>query len=351
MLRMAIIGIGWAGVRHIEAIRELGRKLTVAALVDNDAAFLDEKARELGVEKTYTDYRDALADPAVDAVSICTPHELHCPMALEAAKAGKHILCEKPLALHVKDATKMIRTAEDGGVTLYVAESNAYTAQAEYLRRVVESEEPIGELIFAMHIWGFRMEEFRYPGRREWLTRPEMGGTGTWMLHGIHTVAQIRRIFGEVKTVYMREHHASSFATPEIEGTMVGVLTLENGVPLALAQTCESKPDGDMKGYQLFGDRGALKAWEQGCQVFLHGAGDAGSSRRARAVQPYAEQRLSPYAQEMEAFADTVSGAAVGPTTARSERRSLAVVEAGYLSAASGEPVDLAARFGRGHLA
>jgi len=351
LLRTAIIGTGWAGTRHVEAIRELGRKLSVAALVDTDADFLAERARELGIEKTYTDYRDALADDSVDAVSICTPHELHCPMALEAAKAGKHILCEKPLALHVKDATRMIRAAERGGVTLYVAENNAYTAQARYLRRVVESGEPIGELIFAVHVWGFRMERFRYPGRREWLTRPEMGGTGTWMLHGIHTIAQIRRIFGEVKTVYMREHHAGTFRTPEIEGSMVGVLTLESGVPLALAQTCESRPGGDMKGYQLFGDRGSLKGWDEGWRVFAHDAGDAGSAVRAAAVQPYPEQPLSPYAQEMEAFADTVSGAAVGFTTARSERRSLAVVEAGYLSAASGKPVDLEARFGRGRLA
>lgn len=343
MLKTAIIGTGWAGTRHVEAIRELGRKITVECLVDNDPDFLVEKSRELAVEKTYTDYRDALADTEVEAVSICTPHALHCPMALEAAKAGKHILCEKPLALHVKDAGKMIREAEKNGVKIYVAENNSYTAQAEFLRKVVLTGDPIGELIFAVLIDGFRAETFRYPGRREWLTRPELGGTGTWMLHGIHTIAQIRRVFGEVKSVYMREHHAGSFATPEIEGTMVGVLCLESGVPLALAQTCESKPCSNVQGYKLFGDRGSLRAWGDGYEVFLHEGGKSSPVP----VEPYPEEKLSPYAREMEAFADYVEGIAVGPTTGASERRSLAVVDAGYLSAKTGRPVDLASRYGR----
>jgi predicted dehydrogenase len=343
MLRMAIIGMGWAGTRHVEAIRELGRKLAVECLVDNDRDFLVEKSRELGIEKTYVDYRDALADPAVEAVSICAPHAMHCPMAIEAAKAHKHILCEKPLALRVKDATKMIRESNKHGVRLYVAENNSYTAQAEFLRKVVQTGDPIGELIFAVHIDGFRAEVFRYPGRREWLTRPELGGTGTWMLHGIHTIAQIRKIFGEVESVYMKEHHSSSFATPDIEGTMVGVLCLENGVPLALAQTCESKPFHSVQGYKLFGDRGSLRAWGEGYETYLH-------EKRTSSPQPieaYPEAKLTPYAREMEAFADYVDGSHVGPTTGESERRSLAVVEAGYLSARTGKPVDLASRYGR----
>lgn len=342
-MRMAIIGMGWAGTRHVEAIRELGRKLTVECLVDNDRDFLAEKSRELGIEKTYADYRDALADPAVEAISICTPHAMHCPMAIEAAKAKKHILCEKPLTLRVKDATRMIREAKKHGVRLYVAENNSYTAQAEFLRNVVLTGDPIGEPIFAVFIDGFRAETFHYPGRREWLTRPELGGTGTWMLHGIHTVAQVRRIFGEVTSVYMKEHHSSSFATPEIEGTMVGVLGLESGVPLALVQTCESKPFSNVQGYKLFGDRGSLRAWGEGYEIYLHEGGKSSPP----SVGAYPKEKLTPYAREMEAFADYVEGTDEGPTTGESERRSLAVVEAGYLSAETGKPVNLVSRYGR----
>ena len=84
MLRIAFAGMGWAGSRQVEAAAELGRKVTAAVLVDTDAEHLESKSEELGIERTSTEYGEALADSAVDAVSICTPHRLHCPMALAA---------------------------------------------------------------------------------------------------------------------------------------------------------------------------------------------------------------------------------------------------------------------------
>ena len=147
MLRIAVLGAGWAGTRHVQAIRELGREdIRVACLVDNDKAFLVQKADELQVGTTYTDYRDALTDPDVDAVSICLPHRLHCPVAVEAAAAGKQILCEKPIAMSVAEATHMIAEAEAHGVRLFVAENVAYGAPAKMLREIVQSGRYIGEL-------------------------------------------------------------------------------------------------------------------------------------------------------------------------------------------------------------
>ena len=110
-MRVAIVGVGWAGTRHVEAIRELGRKLTVDCLVDSDAAFLAEKSTELAVEKTYGSIESALWDPEVDAISICLPHRYHCDVAIAAGEAGKHVLVEKPMAMNVDEATRMIDAA------------------------------------------------------------------------------------------------------------------------------------------------------------------------------------------------------------------------------------------------
>ncbi|MFH1084501.1 MAG: Gfo/Idh/MocA family oxidoreductase, partial [Chloroflexota bacterium] len=104
MLRLAIVGVGWAGHRQALAVGELGRKVSLAALMDSDPAHLAVMARELGVARTFSDYRAALADPDIDAVSICTPHPLHAPMAIAAAQAGKHVLVEKPMATTVDEA-------------------------------------------------------------------------------------------------------------------------------------------------------------------------------------------------------------------------------------------------------
>jgi predicted dehydrogenase len=337
MLRVAIVGVGWAGTRQVQAVRELGRKVTVACLVDNDADHLAARALELNVSKTYVDYGDALADPEVDAVSICTPHALHCPMAVEAASAGKHVLCEKPMALTVAEATRMIDAARRHGVRLYVAESAVYSSMARTLREIVATGRHIGELTFASLVAGFRGTEYGYPGRRAWLSTPELGGTGTWMLHGIHTVARLRFVLGEVERVYMGQHRARSFSRVDLEGTVSGLLTMASGVHVSVVQSPETRLKGTLHGYTIHGDRGSVRAWQEAYEVFA----DQGSE-----VLDYPSDALSSYAQEIEAFADYVAGASVGPTTAESERRSLAVVQAGYESAQCGRPIVLKERFG-----
>lgn len=345
MIRLAVVGIGWVGERHVRAIRELNRKVQVACLVDSDQEHLASKAAELEVPKTYTSLEAALKDASVDAVDICAPHALHRPMAVAAAAAGKHILCEKPMALRVEDATAMIDAAERAGVKLYVAENMPYGPMPRFLRGVVERGTHIGQLTFASVVAGFRAQGgYGYPGRRAWLSEPGQGGTGTWMLHGIHTMAGLRSVFGEVATVYMREHKARSFTRRDVEGTMSGVLTLESGVPVSVVQTCETKLPGiemgGFGGYVLHGDEGIVRASPAGYEAYR-----PDSDPPLSGTQLFDPEPLSEYALEIEAFADYLSEDKPGPTTGYSERRTLAIVEAGYESAKTGLPVHLRDRF------
>ncbi|MEO2005913.1 MAG: Gfo/Idh/MocA family oxidoreductase [Candidatus Poribacteria bacterium] len=338
MLRIAVIGTGWAGCRQIEAVRELDSGVEVAALVDTDPEQLGARTSDYAVGASYHDYRDALYNANIDAVSICTPHASHGPIAVDAANAGKHVLVEKPMALDVAGATETIEAAEANDVRLYVAESATYTAESKFLRAAVRSGSRIGEVTGASLARGFRAPDFGYAGRREWLTRPKDGGTGTWMLHGIHNMAQLRYIFGEIETVYMREHAASSFRRGDIEATMTGLLTTRGGVNISVLQTTETRLADGLDGYSIYGDRGSIRASSAGCE-FIPVDGPS------QAIE-YAPEALSEFAQEIQAFADYVTGAAVGPTTGYSERRTLAIVQAGYESAGAGAPVNLDERFG-----
>jgi predicted dehydrogenase len=339
LLRVAIVGAGWAGTRQAQAVRELGRKLTVTALADNDPAHLRATAGELGVSTVYTRYDDVLADADIDAVSICTPHDLHAPISVAAAEAGKHVLVEKPIAMTIEDATRMIAAAERNGVKLYVAENLCYTPMSRFLRLAVANGDHVGEITAISFTAGFRAQNFTYPGRRAWLTEPENGGTGTWMLHGIHSMAQARYIFGEFETVYLRADHAASYERPWLEGTMSGLFTLATGVHMTVLQTSETAMPHNLAGYTIYGDGGTLRASSKGYEVF-----DGGASPPE--IVPYPASELSDYALEMEAFADTVAGVCEGATSGRSERRSLAVVLGGYESAATGQPVNLRERYG-----
>ncbi|MBT4612629.1 MAG: Gfo/Idh/MocA family oxidoreductase [Gemmatimonadetes bacterium] len=339
LMRLAIVGARWAGQRQATALSELAGEIQLTCLVDNDAAHLNMVAAELGVDDVRQDLRQVLEDDEIDAVSLCTPHALHAAQAIAAAEAGKHVLVEKPMALSVEEASAMIDAAETHGVRLYVAESATYQPMSGFLRDVVRSGRHIGEMVAATVCSGFRAPDYGYPARRAWLAQPDQGGTGTWMLHGIHTVAQLRHVFGDVAAVYAHQHRAASFKPAQIEATMSLQLTLRSGTSVHLLQSSEVKFAGTLGGYTIFGDRGSLQADASGCRFI----DDAGKQELVK----YPEMAHSEYAQEMAAFATWVRDGVEGPTTGIAERRSLAIVQAGYESAASGDAVDLDARFGR----
>ena len=127
MMNIGIIGIGFMGTTHFNAAKAL-HGARVSAISSRDRAKLSgdwsqisgNLGRQGGVQdltgiRTYTDYRDLISDPEVDLVDICLPVELHRPVAIEALRAGKHVIVEKPIAPTVADADVMIQAAEEAG--------------------------------------------------------------------------------------------------------------------------------------------------------------------------------------------------------------------------------------------
>jgi predicted dehydrogenase len=316
--------------------------IEVVALVDPDRDHVRAAAGELGIGETHARLSDVLSRPDIDAVSICSPHALHAEMAIASANSGKHVLVEKPMATTVAAATAMIAAAEAADVSLCVAENQVYESWVDHLRGVLRDPASIGNLAFASVISGFRTPSPGYPGRRAWLTRPEAGGSGPWLLQGIHCVAVCRRILGEVASVFVREHRTPTFERPDLEATMTALLTLGDGTPVWLVQTPEVDMGLDQTVYQLWGDAGSAAADRNGCTL-THGATTRGDRSVERIAFP--PPRLSSYALELEAFADMVNGRSIALTSGRSERLSLAVIEAGYESLRSGLPVTLRQRY------
>src|ERR1700748_3888176 len=109
-MKAVIIGTGFMGRVHTEGLRRLGN-VEVAGIVARTEDQARRFADELSIERAAGDYRDFLADPAIDTVHICTPNALHFPLAMAALEAGKHVLCEKPLATSVEEAQQSTRQA------------------------------------------------------------------------------------------------------------------------------------------------------------------------------------------------------------------------------------------------
>jgi predicted dehydrogenase len=144
-IRTAIFGTGFMGRVHLEAVRRL-EFVEVAAIAGRNA----EAARGLGegfsVPTIATDYRDVLRDPAIDAVHICTPNAQHFSMAKDALEAGKHVICEKPLATTVEQGEELVALAARKGVRNCVCHNLRFYPMVQQMRRMREAGD-LGEIL------------------------------------------------------------------------------------------------------------------------------------------------------------------------------------------------------------
>jgi len=114
VIRAGVIGTGFIGPAHVEALRRLG--IEVVGIAGSSPERARPKAEALNIRKVYADWRDLVADPAVNVVHITTPNYLHYPMAKAAIEAGKHVVCEKPLAMNSQQSAELLRLATQAGV-------------------------------------------------------------------------------------------------------------------------------------------------------------------------------------------------------------------------------------------
>jgi predicted dehydrogenase len=179
-LKVAIFGIGFMGRVHTEALRRLGN-VEVVGVAGRTAAAARKFADAMSIERATGNYQDLLADPELDAVHICTPNELHLPMAQAAMQAGKNVLCEKPLASTIAEANAMLALAKEKGLahcTLYNV--RAYP-QVQNMRRMREA----GELGDIQVVQGTYSQDWLLYDT-DWNWRIESGPSRTFADIGTH---------------------------------------------------------------------------------------------------------------------------------------------------------------------
>ena len=173
---MGVIGCGSIAGAHLPAERALD-EMTTVAVCDTDEQAAQARAEEFEVESVYRDYHDLLADDNVDAVAILLPHHLHRDCAVAAAQAGKHILCEKPMAISISETDDMIAAAEEAGVVLMIAQVLRFRPSNIRARELIR-DGAIGEV---KNLIRRRYGKSGDPGR-DWAFKPEQAGG--WMLYG-----------------------------------------------------------------------------------------------------------------------------------------------------------------------
>ena len=206
-LRVGLIGYKFMGKAHSNAWRQVNRffpdlpaRVELATICGRDPAGVERARDLLGWQRAETDWRKMLADPQIDIVDICTANDTHAEMAIAAAKAGKAVLCEKPLARTVPEAKEMVAAVKKAKVVNMVCHNYRRIPAVALAKRMIED----GEL-------GSRIYHFRARYAQEWLANPnfpltwrlqkDIAGSGTHGDIDAHIIDIGRYLVGEFKEV------------------------------------------------------------------------------------------------------------------------------------------------------
>ncbi len=205
-MKLAVLGLGFMGSTHLKALRAVSG-VELAAVCSNDPIALSGDLRSIqgniggpgelldfsGI-RTSAEVEPVLADPAVDAVDICLPTNMHAAVAIEALRAGKHVLVEKPMALDGAAADRMVAEAEKNGRVLMTAQVLRFFPAYVALREAMKEG----------HLGLVRTAVFRRrcaaPGWGGWLKNPAMSGGGVFDLL-IHDVDMMLHLFGKPESM------------------------------------------------------------------------------------------------------------------------------------------------------
>lgn len=220
--------------------------MAVADSVEQAAA---DAARRFGAERYYSNYRQILEDPEVDLVDICTPNDLHASVAIEAAEAGKHIICIKPLGRTIEEAQAMVTAADKAGVLLMYAENVLFIPALTRAKEIINSG-GIGDV--------FRVKACEgTPGpHRRWFLDKDKTGGGCVIDMAVHSLSfcrwvadsPVERIYAEIGTFV---HSIPA------EDTSVVTLRFKNGV-IGQAEDSWSLVGAMDSRFEIFGTKGRI---------------------------------------------------------------------------------------------
>jgi predicted dehydrogenase len=146
-LRVGVAGAGFAGRAHIEGYRNV-EDADLVAVCDVSEERAKETAEKYGIPNVFTDYEEMLKLDELDAISVCLPNVMHRPATVAGLEAGKHVLCEKPLATNAKEAAMMVEAAEKSGKTLAMALNFRYMGTSLTAKKLIEAGE-LGDIYYA----------------------------------------------------------------------------------------------------------------------------------------------------------------------------------------------------------
>jgi len=251
-LGFGIIGCGFAGNIHAQAITST-KEGELVAVCDKDKEAVKSLATKYKIE-WYTDLPTFLSRDDIQIVNICVPSSLHGDVAIQAAKAGKYLVVEKPLDVTVEKCDVIIEAARSAGVKLTVIFQNRFKEAVRALRKALE-EGRFGKLILgeAFVRWHREPEYYEKGG---WKGTKRYDGGGALINQGIHTIDLLQWMMGPVKDIHSKTR--TLVHDIEVEDSAVAILEFENGA-LGVIEGATSIYPGLDECLGIYGEKGTVR--------------------------------------------------------------------------------------------
>ncbi len=325
MLNVAVCGLGWWG-RIIVPLVKASAKLRVVRVVDPLPAASQFAAQE-NIPFSQ-DYEEALRDPAVQAVVLCTPHTLHTEQIIAAASAKKHVFCEKPLAMSRNDVLRSVDSCNKNGVVLAVGHEKRFEPPIQEVMHMAAT----GELGTLLQIEAnFVQDKFLALPADNWRLSSKEAPAGPMTATGIHLLDLSVGVLGPAERVFASVRTLGSGLT---NGDTLGILVnFKSGANALLGAVLATPFDGR---FAVYGNQAWAEVRDKahpesprGWTVTIH------KRNKEKLVREYPPARA--VLANLEAFAEAASGGAPYPVPQQQMIANVSALEAIFRSAASGQ--------------
>lgn len=335
MIKAAIVGLGWWGKTLVEAVQETSRDIRfVAGATRTRTPEVEEFAKAQGFE-LRAGFDDLIADPQIDAVVLATPTSAHLPQIKAAAAKGKHVFCEKPLALHKADAEEAIAAVREAGVALGVGYNRRFHPTMADLRERIKTG-ALGTILHFECTMSFPNALYLKPDA--WRANRVEAPCGGLAPLGVHTVDAAIDLFGEVDQVFCMSHRRA--VEIDNDDTTSIVFKMKEGMSGTLSTMTATA--GNFR-LQVYGSKGWIRI-----DGMTHIAGASSEERRTGLFgnvtfhpvkgepEVWQAEKLDVSRVCLEAFGRAASGGPAYPIPLEEMIHGVAVTEAIVKSAASG---------------
>lgn len=341
-----IIGCGNIGPVHAEAIAHVNgaRLAAVSDVVEANARKLSEKYSV----PMYTDFREMLKSPDVHAICLCVPSGMRAEFAEACAKAGKHILSEKPLEVTSARADRIIAATKKAGVLLGCVFQSRFATASRQVKQAIDQGR-FGKLVLGnAYIKWWRSPEYYASGA--WRGTRKLDGGGALMNQGIHQIDLLQWLFGPVKKVYAQTTCIAHEGL-EVEDLATASLEFANGAFGTIEGTTAAWP-GHPARIEVYGTEGSaiiqdgdLKYWQfkkrRPIDAKIEAEMGKGAELGSGAGDPLAALKYEGHRRQIEDFSKAISKGCAPFVDGREGRNAIVIIEKIYESARKGRAVTL----------